>query len=74
MYISETVDVRNADGYRGSLELWVSEGESDPEETVMELFLPGDYTLVRLDLDSACHLRSVLDNMIKHHESLVSAG
>ena len=69
MLLDETVDVRNSDGYAGSLNVWVSDGESDPGQTVMEAHLPGEYLMICLDLDAACHLRSALDRMIEHHES-----
>lgn len=72
MLIEENVDIRNADGYTGRLDVWVSDGESDPEQTIMEAFLPGEYLMITLDLDAACHLRSALDRMIQHHESLVT--
>lgn len=67
MYLSETVDVRDCDGVRAGLDVWISEGESDPGETIMEFRATGDYALIRVDLEAACHLRNVLDRMINAH-------
>jgi hypothetical protein len=74
MYLSETVDVRDCDGARAALDVWISEGESDPGETILEYLAPGDYALIRLDLEAACHLWNVLNRMINAHGDIERAS
>ncbi len=69
MFLTETVDVRDADHGKGILDVWVSEGESAPGETIMEYRAIDEYVMICLDLEAACHLRNVLDRMIKAHEA-----
>jgi hypothetical protein len=70
LFLSETVNVRDADQGSATLDVWISEGESDPGQTIMEYRAAAEYTMICLDQEALWHLRYVIDRMIAAHETL----
>ncbi len=68
MILQETVSATDADGRIASLQVWVSDGESEPGQTVMEYNSLDEYVMICLDQDGARHLRAALDRMLTHHQ------
>jgi len=68
--LNETINVNDSDGRHATLDVWISPGESDPDQTVMEYHGVSEYTMICLDLEGLWHLKHVIDRAIAAHETL----